>query len=823
MSSAVAVHSGVPPLPAATIERQRLYRELDAGRDASLTLVGAPPGWGKTVLLSGWAAERMPAWLTLGSRHSDPSRLWQDVLEALRRVGVALDGVDVPSGGVDDEFPVRLVEALGSAPERPTLVLDDLDLLRGPSLFSLGELVMCGADVLRVVAATRADPNLPLERLRLNGRLSELRAADLAFTLDEATATLRALGLALRTDQVERLLERTEGWAAGLRLAGLSLRSEPDRDAFIAEFAGDDRAVADYLTGEVLADLPAVPRELLLRTSILERVCGELADALTGETGGALVLEQLERAGMFLVPLDRHRTWFRYHGLFAELLRARLRLERPGLEPELHARAVDWLAGARLGREAIPHALAAGRPGAASALLAEHWLELLIDGQAPEAVIAAAGQPGTDARLAVAAASACLTLGDRAGAEQWLGLVGPGDGEAERVGALLRARARNDLVATRLQAAALLQGPAGDARRALTLYHLGTAEFAGGRLDVAAEQLEGAAAIAVESGRTWMLLGCLGRGAALEVAKGGLRRADGAARAALALAEPRGWHRTAPAAWAYAALAVVHWQRDELDDAERRADAAATAGHALSEPAAVLAMRALRAHLAAARGDLERARGLLQAARAALPAAGPLLPRWLDALGPAPWAADSSPGPVTEAADWLIRGDPLAALRRVERLARTDLHPVLRLHGLLAEALARQGLGEFDAASRALERALATAASEGYRRPFVAPLALRRLLERQLVRPTAYAPLVAELLDALAQDGGTSAGLREPLSERERAVLRLLPTLLSYPEIAGELFVSVNTVKTHVKTVYRKLDVTSRRDAVARARELRLI
>ena len=239
----------------------------------------------------------------------------------------------------------------------------------------------------------------------------------------------------------------------------------------------------------------------------------------------------------------------------------------------------------------------------------------------------------------------------------------------------------------------------------------------------------------------------------------------------------------------------------------------------------MIATRALRAHLAAVRGDLDRARGLLRAVREALPDAGPLPARWLEGLGPAPWAQGGPEGPVDQAADWLSRGDPLAALRRVEGLpeAEPGLHPVMRLYAWLIAALANHGLGRMDVASQSLEQALALAATEGYRRPFVSGFPLRRLLERHLARPTAQGPLVAELLDALAQGGDAPPGLLEPLSERERAVLRLLPALLSNPEIAGELFVSVNTVKTHIKTIYRKLDVTSRRDAVVRARELRLI
>ena len=818
MSSVVAVRSSVPPVPAATITRPRLRAALDAGRTGPLTLVEAPPGWGKTVLLSGWAADSNAAWLTLRACHSDSRRLWADVCEALGREDIALD----------DDVPLRLADALAGATERPVLVLDDLHLLRGPALASLGELLVHGGDALHVVAATRSDPELPLTRLRLSGRLRELRAADLAFTLEEATALLEGLELSLQPTLVARLLERTEGWAAGLRLAGLSLRGEANPDAFVAEFAGDDRAIADYLTGEVLAGLPATTRELLLRTSIAGRVCGDLADALTGGDDGALALEQLERTGAFLVPLDRHRTWFRYHGLFAELLRARLRLERPGLEPELHARAAEWLAGAGFGREALPHALAAGGVRSAAALVADHWLDLLLDVVAPDAITAVA-EGADDARLAVSGASARLALGDPAGAEARLATVSEDDGDAGQLALLLRARARGDVALAREQSTVLLMnadsGRDGDALRALTLFHHGATEFSHGRLEIAAEQLQGAAALAVESERDALLLGCLGREAALELAEGRLRRADHAARNALALAEPRGWHRTATAAWAYATLAAVHWHRDELDDAERRADAASAAAYAARHSDAVVATRALRAHIAAVRGDLERARGLLRAVHEALPTAGPLPARWLEALGPAPWAPDGPSGPVDQAAEWLTRGDPLAALRRVEGLPEADpeLHPVLRLHAWLIAALAHHGLGQLDQASTALEQALALAASEGYRRPFVAGFPLRRLLERHLARPTAYGPLVAELLDALAQGGEAPPGLLEPLSERERAVLRLLPALLSNPEIASELFVSVNTVKTHIKTIYRKLDVTSRRDAVIRARELRLI
>jgi LuxR family maltose regulon positive regulatory protein len=360
-----------------------------------------------------------------------------------------------------------------------------------------------------------------------------------------------------------------------------------------------------------------------------------------------------------------------------------------------------------------------------------------------------------------------------------------------------------------------------------TLAHLGLGicEFEHGGPEAASEQLEAALALAPEHESDWVALSCHGRGAAIEAAAGRLDRAARAARSAIALAELHGRHRSAPAAWGYAALAAVHWHRDELDDAERRCDAATAAAHASAEEQALIAARALRAHLAGARGDLARARGLLMAVRESPTRPSALVERWLDALGPALWAQADDGGPIVAAAAWLRRGDPLAALRRLDRLTADDTPatPAARLHAALLTALACNSLGRLDDATLALERALAIADAEGYRRPFAGGLPLRRLLERQLDRATAYGPLIAELLDALEERDDPRSGLLEPLSERERAVLRLLPTLLSYPEIGSELFVAANTVKTHVKSIFRKLDVANRRDAVARARALRLI
>jgi LuxR family maltose regulon positive regulatory protein len=790
VSFALELRPGVPLLPAATIERGRLLAALDGCTERPLTLVGAPAGWGKTVLLTSWAAAHGAAWLTIRSRHLDAATFQADVERA------------IPGPGVP-------------------LVLDDVHRLRGGGLDVLREVAGDGA--MRIVAAGRVDPDLRLGRLRLEGRLAELRAPELAFTEEECGELLSAMGVALSAAGVARLVARTEGWPAGLRLAALSLAGEVDRDAFVAGFAGDDGAVADYLTTEVLAGQPPRVREFLLRTSVPDRLCGELAGVLTDAPDAALMLEQLAQGGMFLSPLDRRRTWFRYHGLFRELLRTRLRLEQPGLERELHARAAAWLAATGHGREAVEHALAGGDAGACDGLLAEQWLELLLDGQSEE-VVAAAAARRRDPRLAVVAASGSLDRGDGPAAQAWLEITAEGD--AGRLADLLSARARADIAAARTAGAQLLAPPRlpDGPTRAVAQLEIGVAEFELGSPERAAEHFEAAGALAWEAGADRVSLGSMGRAAALEAAAGRLVRAEQAARTAIALAQRRRWHRTAPAAWGFAALGAVHWHRNELDDAERRGDAAAAAAHASADRGALLAVRALRAQLAGARGDADRARGLLRAVVAELPAAGPFAQRWLDALGPTAWAPAEHGGPIAEATAWLRRGDPLAALRRVESLAeQRPPHPATALHAHLVTAAARHALGRLEDASSSLEQALAIANGEGFRRAFAGGLPVRRLLERHLDRPTAYGPLVVELLDALQRPDEPPVGLLEPLSERERAVLRLLPTQLSYPEIGGELFVAANTVKTHVKSIYRKLDVASRREAVARARALRLL
>jgi LuxR family maltose regulon positive regulatory protein len=641
----------------------------------------------------------------------------------------------------------------------------------------------------------------------------------------------------LGPSQIARLVERTEGWAAGLRLAAMSAKHAEHPDRYLADLAGDDRAIGDYLTEEVLALQPPPVREFLLRTSVLDRVCGELADALTGGHDGGQTLRRLEREGALIVAVDRRGRWYRFHGLFRELLRARLDQAHSGLRPELHARAAAWLAENGSGREALHHVVAAEPTDALVGIVGDHWLDVLLEAPEPDAVVRCARQLEGDVRLVVAAAGVCLEGGEpeRAAAllEQRLDDA-PDD--VRTLGRIFLARARGDLAGARSAAAAILRAPAAHARfatatdtarRAIALTHLGALELARGDPRAAGEALEAGTALAREARSEPLRIACVGRVAALEIAQGRLSRAQRAADNALA-AGCGGSRASAGIAWANAALAAVHWLRGEPDLAEPRVDLALAAAHGSGDVEAAYAARAVRGHLAMARGDVRGGHATLTSVEQYAEDSCALLRCWLDALGP--WVCDAEEavgqrGAVEAAVTRLARGDGLSALRRVEPLleAQVTLHPTLRLHARLVAAVAAQAVGMPAASSEHLERALELSVDDGYRQPFLREgLALRPLLERHLAPPTAWDPLASQLLGSLA-GADADAAMVEPLSDRERDVLRLLPTLLSSAEMAAELFISVNTVKTHTKSIYRKLGVTSRREAVARTRELRLL
>jgi LuxR family transcriptional regulator, maltose regulon positive regulatory protein len=370
------------------VPRPRLLARLAEGVGRGLTVVSTPAGFGKTTMLGDWArhSRRRAAWLSLDAGDNDPARFWRHVAAALER---ARPGIDAP------------VVALLRGPQRPpleavatavinelmsvtnagevVLILDDYHLVEAPPVhdsvaFLLGRL----PPGLRLMLASRADPPLPLARLRGRGQLAELHAGDLRFTLAETAAFLREVtGLDLPAASVAALQDRTEGWAAGVQLAALSLREQADPAGFVATFAGSHRYVLDYLTEEVLAGQPEQVLRFLLQTSVLDRLCGPLCDAVTGRPGSQALLEELDRANLFVVPLDEVRRWWRYHHLFADLLRARLERDRPGRVPELHRHAAAWHEEHGSADEGVQHAMAAGETGWAARLVERHVEELL--------------------------------------------------------------------------------------------------------------------------------------------------------------------------------------------------------------------------------------------------------------------------------------------------------------------------------------------------------------------------------------------------------------------------------------------------------------
>jgi LuxR family maltose regulon positive regulatory protein len=851
---------------------------LDEGAQGPLTLLAAPAGYGKTLLLASWAATARPpgavAWVTVGPDDAQPPTFWGHVLDALAATGIA--PAEGSPAGLDPRldgghlFVRSLASWLAELPAPVVLVLDDLHEAGGEAVATeLRLLLRFAPPQLRLVVATRADPPLSLQRLRVAGQLQEIREAELAFTRSEAGDLLGRQGVELSADELEVLLRRTEGWAAGLRLAALTLREHPLPGRFVDELAGDDRAIAGYLLEEVLAVQPPELRAFLLRTSVPDRICGGLADALTGGADGAEVLARLEREHVFTMASGPGRDWYRYHPLFAELLRAELRHERPEELPALHRAAAGWQAANDLPVEAVRSALAGGDLDQAIVFLTGGWLPLLVEGQAAALGELLARLPAermeANPELAAVAALSRLALGELEEADAWLGLAEAG---AARAGAALplarlwRARLAGD-AAGALAAAGPLLDPGGDAawerlarpddRRTLALALLGAAQLWSGQLEEAAGHLEQAVADAGRSGRELVGLDASAHLAVLEALRGNLGRAVELGR--LVVGRARRGRPAAPLACAELALASAAYYRDELGPAAAalaRAIRSAGRDHMVALGAAILG-----AFLAAGPDDQAEALARLDAAVAAV---GDRPPRLLaggaraaraqllaaagdDIAAMATLDEEAAGREPVEAVSLarlqLARGEPAAAMATVAPLLAAAPgrpaadQPSLAIQASLVDAAATQELGDHDAAARALRRALDLAGPEGFRRAFVeGGTPVRALLVDHLHRESSHRALADTLLARLRDTAGATASpvpaaaaaaLIEPLSEREQVVLRYLPSTLSAGEIADELFVSLNTVKTHIRSIYRKLDTNRRWDTVRRARQLQLL
>ena len=866
-----------PPELPTIIVRRRLLDALDAATQRPLTLISAPPGAGKTALLGSWIGAGNPpgavAWLSLDGADADRRRFWRAVLEALHRAGAG-DAVAAlaahPQGRVD-RLTAALVTALDGRDEPVVLVLDDFHEVAEAVHADLDRLLHRQPLALRIVLATRADPPLRLGRLRLQEQLAELREPDLALNLEETGQMLSAAGVSMAGQHVRRLWDRTEGWAGALRLAALSLRDHPEPGRFVDDFAGDDRAISDYLISEVMSVLPPDDRCFLLRTSIAGVLNGDLANALTDRTDGHRRLAELARGGALLAPLDRRGEWYRYHALFRELLHAELRSDFPDELAELHRRAAWWLAQHGDDARGLVHAVEAGAWDLAARLAGERWVDLLIRGEVgalrPLVERVPPDWTAKDPELALAVASALLDRGDHGEAAR---LLDAAAAAADRVPAEHEARFAVSFAALRLHVARLRgdlesaletgRALARDGRlepgvvhsdlRALALANLGIAELWAGDVDAAAGHLERARGAATDAGRDWLLLLAIAHLAVLAGTTQDFPRAARHAREAIEVAQRHGWERTWPAGAAYLALANAEFLWDHREEAAATVELAREALHGTQE-------RPLRAGLALLRSGVLAARGDVEAALAVVESGAEEIGDWplpesmreyfavreailraelgdragaARVLGEGASGPSSLPGAVVLAQLRLADGEWEAARAIVSTWSdrfRDEATPAA-VQAWTVDALALDALADHDGAAASLERALELAEPGGLRWALLDfGRSLSPLLGRQLRSGTSHRALVGELLASLdganGRDRAHSPFMMVPLSPRERAVLRYLPTMMSNQEIASELFVSVNTVKTHLKAIYRKLDVADRREAVTRARSLELL
>ena len=768
-----------------------------------MTVVSAPAGSGKTVLLRSWISEAgvadRAAWVPVGREERDPQRFWLSVLGALRQTTAGSGRVRELTAAPDlDGWAVveRLLKDLAPLEDRIWLVVDDVHHLgSAEALRQLELLLMRAPPPLRFVLATRHDLRLGLHRLRLEGELAEIRAGDLRFSLAEARELFAAAGVQLSEPELARLHERTEGWAAGLRLAALSLAGHPDPGRFAAEFSGSERTVAEYLLDEVLDRQPEDVRRLLLRTSVLERVSGPLADTLAGGSGGERVLQELEVANAFVASLDAGRSWFRYHHLFADLLQLELRRTAPGEVTGLHRVAAQWFSEHGFAVEAIRHAQAARDWGLAARLLAGHWPGLHLGGQAAtvHAILAGfpAGAAAADAELAAVAAADELAQGSLEAAERYLEVAARGAASvpAARRGQarvllgiirLLLARQRGNLPAMaeearKLQATAEAPEAApglGEELRALALVSLGSAEYGAARLEDAAAHLEQAVALARRVGRPYLEFTGLAYQAQVELERSFARAAE-RGRQAVELAERHGWTDEPAAGRAYMALAAALTVQGRPGEAERWVQRAERTVRAEAEPAAGAGIHYIRGVFELASGHhqeslaafraAERLAGRLAAPHYLLTRTRALQLHALVRLGDTGRARQALAGlrdedrdrgeiRVAEAALRLAQDDPRAAAAALAPVLDGSAPPVWPrwlVSAFVLEAITRDALGDRAAAWRALERALDIAEPDRVLLPWFFIYRAPGLLERHGRDCARHAALVSEILTLL--------------------------------------------------------------------------
>ncbi|MDT4924014.1 MAG: LuxR family transcriptional regulator, maltose regulon positive regulatory protein [Pseudonocardiales bacterium] len=863
------------------LDRKDLLQLLDRAVTKRVTVISAPPGSGKTSLLRAWADRstnhRRVAFVTVERDQQNEQRFWCAVLDAIRS----------PARSIDSETPPALTAALdvdqvldsvrsevAEQVEPVVLIIDDLHELRSAdALTQLENFVAVLPSSARVVLSSRRDPSIRLHQLRLADDIAEIRAGDLRFTERETRELLAGSAISLSAAGVAALHQRTEGWAAGLRLAVISLSGHPDPERFVAEFSGTDRAIGEYLMAEMLERHSGEVQSMLLRTSLVDRINGELADLLAGRSGSEQMLLELEDANAFVVSLDAQRIWFRFHQLLADFLRLELRRTLADEVPDLHRRAARWFADRGDIVEAVRHAVAAGDWPDAARLVADHSFRWVLDGEAgtiravlqefpegasvdhPDLALAHAAAELNQGRMEEAAAQLAL-------AESHVHSAPPARRRrlAVAIASLRLALARRSgQFSEVIEQVKLLDASVADASsepiameselRGVALLNLGIVETWSGRLVDAERHLSEGAALAQRIGRPYLEVACRAhQGFPSKLVSVATARERG--RQAVALAERYGLDdrpMLAPALGAIGGMAI--WM-GEFDEGERWLRRAWEVASVQVDPAVAVLLHLATGMLHSGRGQHQSAAEAFAAAAQAqslLTGAHALAPRitgWLAAtqarLGRPDEARALLAGFAIEpermgaiynarAVICLVDGDPAAALDvlRGVRDITPPVEPFTLVEAHLLAGAAHLRLGDRNAAAAAAEAALATAEPDRLMFPFAMAEAAD-LLDALPQHETAHAALLSDIVDLLRGESAPSSD-RQPLAQSdelspsELRVLGYLPTNLTRTEIAQALHVSINTVNTHIRNVYAKLGARDRSAAVHRARQLRLL
>ncbi len=904
----------IPATRPELVPRPRLIERLNGCTDCKLTLVSAPAGFGKTTVVAEWLqafskdSKSHIAWLSLDEGDNDLSRFLTYFVTALNQANGSevalgqgvLNMLQSPQPPLAEAVLTSLINEISAISDKTIFILDDFHLIEMPSIHdALGFLLENLPPQLHLVIATREDPMLPLSRLRARSQLTELRAADLRFTLSEAAEFLnQVMGLNLASEDITALEKRTEGWIAGLQLAAVSLQGKADTSRLIQSFTGSHRLVLDYLVEEVLGQQPESIQNFLLQTSILNRFTGSLCDALTSQDNGQQVLETLDRTNLFIVPLDNERVWYRYHHLFADLLQQRLRQNHPEQVSNLHHLASEWYEEQGLWADAVRHAFAAEDLERAADLIELAWVPMNTRYQSVTWLGWAKALPDGLVRSRPALSTACgwalldtgdLEFADRRfqDAEQWLGtpvnvnepFAIPPDKKLvlnkEEIRSLLTSIANGR--AYLAQALGDVTGTVKFAQQASELLHedehferglseilTGFAYWSNGDLEAAYKAVADSILNMRMTGKIPFIISFTSYLADIMIAQGFLHETERTYLQLLETITEQGESEVKEAAVLHLGLSELYFERGDIEAAKQHLHKADELGEQPTFPPWYRHWICAHIRIMAAQGDLDDVIEMLSGAerlyyRHPIPDVRPLA-----ALLARVWLAK---GNLAETRRWvreqgLSVEDDLSYLREFEHITlarlllarykndqddadiQDGIRLLERLHKaakdgkrigsvieiILLQALVYEAQDDIPSALVPLELALALAEPEGYFRIFVdegPPMA--RLLYEALSREISP-DYVQRLLKAFpvvepekAGPSGSETGLIEPLSEREIEVLQLIAEGLTNQEISSRLYLSLNTVKAHTRTIYSKLGVNNRTQAVAKARALGIL